>query len=104
MSSSPGEARSVFASTTGGVMTEETGAVTGELELATRMEAGRVAVRVRYTGAEEWYTVKGSPLSLTDDMEELHGRIVDHLRRPGPTVAGNEEPVSLYGLGQPGRF
>ncbi len=42
------ELRSVVASTTGGVMTEEVGAVTGDLEVATRpLEAEGIEVTVR---------------------------------------------------------
>ena len=43
-------------------MTDEVGVVTGDLEIATRLlNAGVFDVRVRYAGAEEWYTVAGSP-------------------------------------------
>src|SRR5918998_5185210 len=58
------ELRSEFVSTVGGVMTEEAGAVTGDLELLTRpAEVGALEALVRYAGAEEWYTVSGSPLA-----------------------------------------
>lgn len=43
-------------------MTEQAGAVTGELELETRIESEGLDVMVRYAGAEEWYTVVGSPM------------------------------------------
>jgi hypothetical protein len=96
------EIRSPFASTTGGVMTKEVGAVTGDLELATRAEGDALEVSVRYAGAEEWYTVEGSPIPLTDtahsspdELYELHQQILAHLTRPGRVVDGNELPVSL---------
>ncbi len=96
------EIRSAFASTTGGVMTKEAGAVTGDLEIATRAEGDALKVFVRYVGAEEWYTVEGSPISLADtphsspeELRELHHRLLDHLTRPGRVVDGNELPVSL---------
>ena len=96
------EIRSTFASTTGGVMTKEVGAVTGDLEISTRAEGVSLGVSVRYTGAEEWYTVEGSPISLADkappspnELRELHQRVLDHLRSPGRVVDGNELPVSL---------
>lgn len=78
----------------------EMGAVTGELELFSRVGAGVFDVSVRYAGAEEWYpTITGSPVSLDDASRctraHLLGRVVSHLTRPGPTVDGNEEPVSL---------
>jgi hypothetical protein len=96
------EIRSTFASTTGGVMTEEAGAVTGDLEIASRPEGDAVKVLIRYAGADEWYSVEGSPISLTntalprpDELRELHQRVLSHLTRPGRVVAGNELPTSL---------
>jgi hypothetical protein len=57
---------------------------------------------VRYPGAEEWYTVEGSPAALEAAGElspsELHERVVEHLGRPGQVVSGNEEPTSLRGF------
>jgi hypothetical protein len=102
------EVRSVVASTTGGVMTEEVGAVTGELEVATRpLAAEGVAVTVRYAEAEEWYTVEGSPIesdnagSLTPPkLAELHESVVRHLTTPGMVVEGNEQATSLLGFSQ----
>ena len=91
-----------FASTTGGVMTREAGAVTGDLEIATRVENDSLGVFVRYAGAEEWYTVEGSPISPADrvhsspnELRRLHQRILAHLTSPGRVVNGNELPVSL---------
>lgn len=87
---------STFNSTTGGVMTIEAGAVTRELELRTRTAEKTLEVFVRYAGAEEWYTVAGSPIPLKEaDHRELHERIVAHLTEPGRRSRGNEEPVSL---------
>ncbi len=99
-----GEACSIIASTAGGVMTKEVGAVTGELEIATRpTNTEIIEVSVRYAGASEWYAVEGSPIEPSGDggsseLNELHERIVDHLTTPGPTVDGNEEPTSLMGF------
>jgi hypothetical protein len=94
---SPGELCSTFTSTTGGVMTREVGAITGELELSTRPAGGTLEVFVRYAGAEEWYTVEGSPTSLEGEvsLNDLHERIVAHLTEPGDISNGNEEPASL---------
>jgi hypothetical protein len=92
----------IFTSTTGGVMTDKAGAITGELEVETRVENGVVAVRTRYAGAEEWYAVTGSPVAVdassSHDPCTLHERIVAYLRRPGPVVDGNEAAVSLMGF------
>lgn len=94
------ERRSVFASTAGGVMTREAGAVTGDLELATTVEGDRLLARVRYAGASEWYEIEGSParIGTTDDPDEAHRLIIEQLGRPGPVTQGNEEPVSLEGF------
>ena len=99
----PNEIRSTVASTTGGIMTEEVGAVTGELEVATRpLAAADIEVTVRYAGADEWYSVKGSPIELDKagsspqpKLRELHERLVRHLTTPGKVVDGNEQATSL---------
>ena len=100
----PNELRTVIASTLGGVMTEEVGAVTGDLEVATRSRAGGVEVAVRYAGADEWYTVDGSPITLGDaggfsasELSELHEHVARLLTTPGEVVDGNEQPISLRG-------
>ena len=99
-----GESRSIIASTTGGVMTKEVGAVTGDLEIATRSTGtGIIEVTVRYAGASEWYTVEGSPIEPSgaggpSELDELHERIVEHLTTPGKIVEGNEAPTSLIGF------
>lgn len=94
--------RSTFASTTGGVMTDEAGAVTGDLEVSTGLTDGDLGVLIRYVGAEEWYTVSGSPIPLDEtgrsSPKNLHERVVKHLTTPGPVVDGNEEPTSLREL------
>ncbi|CAA9415333.1 MAG: hypothetical protein AVDCRST_MAG03-2137 [uncultured Rubrobacteraceae bacterium] len=96
--SAENEPRLPFTSTTGGVMTEEAGAVTGELELLCRPAAGYLHVEVRYAGAEEWYTVSGSPVRVRGNSDDTPGRIARHLRTPGPVVDGNERPVTLEGF------
>jgi hypothetical protein len=94
------ERRSVFASTAGGVMTREAGAVTGDLERATTVEDDRLLARVRYAGANQWYEIEGSPapIELIGNPDEAHRLLIEHLGRPGPITQGNEEPVSLEGF------
>jgi hypothetical protein len=98
----PNETHSTITSTTGGVMTGEVGAVTGELEVATRPRSGTIEVVVRYAGADEWYAVDGSPIAVNNADElsysELHEHVVRCLTRPGVVVQGNEEPTSLRGF------
>jgi|AntDryMetagUQ255_1029468.scaffolds.fasta_scaffold00272_3 hypothetical protein len=70
----------------GGVMTDEVGVITGELELRTACAGdGSVAVHVRYAGALEWYVVTGTAgLRLHDarDHEPLHALLAGVLHRP----------------------
>jgi hypothetical protein len=98
------ELRSTFTSTVGGVMTEEAGAITGDLELLTHptSEAGdaQLEVLVRYAGAGEWYTVSGSPLAKPageEDHRASHEEALTRLTTPGPVQGGNELPVDLRG-------
>lgn len=117
------ELRSVFRSTAGGVMTEEVGAVTGELELVTRPTAEGKAVEayVRYRAAEDLYAVSGSPLravrwrphhahradhGASEEPAEhrwIHDRILKALTTPGEIVDGNERAVDLGGDAPLGR-
>lgn len=94
---------STFVSTTGGVMTDEVGAITGELELLTRPTPDGSAVEaiVRYAGAQDLYTVSGSPVrtaTLSERQAEhhvAHERILEALTTPGTVSGGNEMPVDL---------
>lgn len=90
-----GELRSTFASTTGGVMTEEAGAITGELELLCRPGHDGIDVLVRYAGADEWYTVSGGPVRVQGNPDDAPGRVARHLSTAGPVVDGNEKAVTL---------
>jgi hypothetical protein len=94
--------RSTFVSTTGGVMTNEVGAITGELELQTRATpGGGIEAMVRYAGAQDLYTVSGSPVCAAsghpDQAEHrvAHERILETLTTPGRVESGNEKPVDL---------
>lgn len=100
MSTQESEKRSIIRSTVGGVMTDEAGAVSGDLEIVTRLDTGALRVSVRYAESEEWYTVTGSPVSISDRSSppDLHERVAEYLTTPRPVVDGNEEPVSLRGF------
>jgi hypothetical protein len=96
---------SAFVSTTGGVMTDEAGAITGELELLTRLtpDGSAVEAMVRYAGTQDLYTVSGSPVCTAelsghpDEVEHraIHERILEALTTPGAVSGGNEMPVDL---------
>ena len=92
------ESRSTFTSITGGVISEEAGAVTGELELLCKPETDGLHVAVRYAGADEWYTVSGSPVRIQGNPDDAMGRVPGHLSKPGPVVDGNERAVTLEGV------
>ena len=88
--------KSSFTSTTGGVLTVEVGAITGDLELLTRpVEGGGIEAEVRYAGARDLYTVSGSPLPTIDTHDKAHEDILQKLTTPGRIEQGNELPVDL---------
>ena len=91
-----------FTSTTGGVMTVEVGAITGELELQTHPTGNDHEIRalVRYAGARDQYTVVGSPIPTTDPHQDTHDLILEQLTTPGRTGAAGELPVDLTTLGE----
>jgi hypothetical protein len=91
----PAELKSSFTSTTGGVLTVEVGAVTGDLELLTRPTEGDIEAEIRYAGANDLYTVSGSPVPTTDNHHKVHEAILQKLTTPGRTEQGNELPVDL---------
>lgn len=84
-------------------MTEEVGAISGELELLTRPTPDGTAIEamVRYAGARDLYTIAGSPVrgvsEFVDESEHsvAHGRILEALTIRGPIRGGNEQPVDL---------
>jgi hypothetical protein len=84
-------------------MTEEAGAISGELELLTRMtpDGGGIEALVRYSGARDLYTVSGSPVHAVSERpaqaehRAAHERILEALTTPGRVESGNETPVDL---------
>lgn len=91
-----------FNSMTGGVMTVEVGAITGELELLTRPapdESGIEAL-VRYAGARDLYCVAGSPVHLdhAEVHRDAHQRILQHLTAPAGVENFNELPADVTGV------
>jgi hypothetical protein len=84
-------------------MTEEVGAITGELELLTRvtMDGRGIEALVSYAGAQDLYTVSGSPVRTDSEHPNrlehraAHERILETLTTPGSVEGGNEMPVDL---------
>lgn len=82
-----------FESPLGGVMTEEVGAITGTLEVAVIDGAARI----RYVGAEDLYTVLGTP--PTADAQTVADRLSED---PGIDKDGNPAATSLASADPPG--
>lgn len=79
------ELTSTFNATPDGVMTNEVGVITGEVELHTTCaEDGTLDLAIRYAGADEWYTVRGRDYWVHDrrDHEIVHRLLVNVLERP----------------------
>jgi hypothetical protein len=68
----------------GGVMTDEVGVITGDLTLRTELTDGKVALRVQYKDAAEWYSVTGAKADLKDpaDLDAVHTIALGLLNRP----------------------
>lgn len=96
---SKGSLTSSFTSTTGGVMTVEVGAITGDLELLTYPTENNYGIEalVRYAGARDQYRVAGSPVAATDTgpHQAAHDRILQRLTTPGRIGASGELPTDL---------
>lgn len=69
----------------GGVRTEETGVVTGDITVHTTWVGGQADVTVQYTGASDWFTVTGSPVACDSEAasRDLHQAVVDAARAGG---------------------
>jgi hypothetical protein len=76
-----GEQRTTdFVAPPGGVMTDEVGAVTGELTLRTEVGEGTVTQRVQYKDADEWYVPTGITPTLGEGgIDALHASTLARL-------------------------
>lgn len=80
-----GELITTFNASPDGVMTNEVGVISGELELrSTCAEDGTLELAIRYVGAEESYTVIGQDYRLHDvrDHAVVHRLLTTVLARP----------------------
>ncbi|MGW6691710.1 hypothetical protein [Streptomyces sp. NPDC054961] len=66
-------------------MAEEVGVITGDVSLTTEAGPdGMVQVRIQYTGADEWYTLTGSPAPLPPEgLAAFHERVVEAVQAGG---------------------
>jgi hypothetical protein len=85
-----GVLRSALTAPPGGIMTDDVGVITGELELATLYDDGDVSVWVRYAGALDWYRIAAADCHLHDarDHQALHSALVAVLHRPTAHLRG----------------
>ncbi|WP_069814044.1 hypothetical protein [Streptomyces sp. TP-A0874] len=73
----------------GGAMTDEVGVITGDLTVVTGLSAsGEAVIAVQYTGADEWYTLTGSPVAVpSGGLAALHAEVLERLRQGGGAEA-----------------
>lgn len=88
--------RSTVDTPTGGVMTEEVGAITGLVVITTSpSDHGGLDVTIAYKGARDTYSVVGSPTHAGI----RHNQVIDHLTSDqGTTNSGNPAPADLTGI------
>jgi hypothetical protein len=92
-------------------MTDEAGAITGDLELLTHLTPAGNAIEmlVRYAGTWDLYTVAGSPVltaTLSEhpdqvDRRAAHERILERLKTPGRVESGNETASADFMISSP---
>ncbi|WP_369392366.1 hypothetical protein AB5J72_35870 [Streptomyces sp. CG1] len=74
----------------GGVMTDDVGVITGHLTVRTVPgdDEHSAHVTVQCTGAEEWYTLSGSPTPvLAGQLGAYHRGLLDRIQSGGATQA-----------------
>ncbi|MCX5300307.1 hypothetical protein OG898_28135 [Streptomyces sp. NBC_00193] len=66
-------------------MTDEVGVITGDVTVTTEPGPdGRASARIQYTGAEEWYTLTGSPAPLPPGgLAVFHQHVVEAVKAGG---------------------
>lgn len=88
------EQTTTFEAREGGVATHEVGTVTGRLEIATTDGPDGPTHRVRYEGADEWYTPQVAPgLGHDEAVQEL----ATPAATPDPADAADPAPGSGQG-------
>ncbi|MEU5599144.1 hypothetical protein [Streptomyces sp. NPDC020298] len=74
----------------GGAMTDDVGVITGGLTIRTTPGRDRHSahVTVQYTGADEWYTLTGSPAPVPDgNLAAYHHNLLARIRQGGAATA-----------------
>ncbi|MCX2925586.1 hypothetical protein [Streptomyces sp. NEAU-W12] len=72
----------------GGVRTDGTGIMTGDLTVRTTWDGGQADVSVRYTDTAQWFALAGSPVPCRSeqDSRQLHQAVVEAVRAGGGTA------------------
>lgn len=70
----------------GGIMTDEVGVVTGDIEIESSWEApGKAFARCRYDGADEWYTITAAARDVdsatAEELTRFHETLVQRYQR-----------------------
>ncbi|MFE3187145.1 hypothetical protein ACFXKR_40870 [Streptomyces violascens] len=70
-------------------MTDEAGVITSDLTIqTTRLANNLVGIQVQYTGADGWYTLTGSPVTVPDGaLEAFHERVLSAVEHGEEAVA-----------------
>lgn len=72
----------------GGIMTDEVGVITGDVEIESSLDAAelspRAVARCRYDQANEWYLVTDAARSLdsAEQLQDFHDELVQKYRSP----------------------
>lgn len=70
----------------GGIMTTEAGTITGQVEVVSSLEGDASTTKVRYAGADEWYSPEGLATAGAD-LAAAHEQAVTALSTPAPTAS-----------------
>lgn len=68
----------------GGIMTDEVGVITGDVEIESSLsDSGEAAAHCRYDQANEWYVVTDAARALHsgEELKEFHEELVAKYRR-----------------------
>ncbi|MFF7178542.1 hypothetical protein [Streptomyces sp. NPDC008121] len=78
----------------GGVLTDEAGALTGDVTVHTTWADGEARVAVQYSGASDWFTMSGSPVPCSSEPEsrDIHEAVVEAVREGNAAVVPYRPP------------
>ncbi len=64
------------------MLTDEAGALTGDVTVHTTWAEGEARVAVQYSGASDWFTMSGSPVPCATEEEsrDFHDAVVEAVR------------------------